>query len=152
MTSFDPHALQDGAESNALRQRGQQRTAGEGDVPAIALPAGSPAEFERHAAKHQAEQHSDHRGVQRGHQHGIGQRKRREHPAAAEHQPGLVAVPHRRHTVHDDIAVGLVRKQRKQQAEAKVEAVHHHIDEDGKGDDEGPDGGDVDAAGHDLAP
>ena len=84
--------------------------------------------------------------VERRHQHRIGQRKRRHQAAAAQHQPGLVAVPDRRHAVHDHVAVGLVGKQRKQDAEAEIEPVHHHIDEDREGDDEGPDGGDVDAA------
>jgi len=50
-------------------------------------------------------------------------------PPPPEHQPGFVAVPDRRDAVHDDVAVGLLRKQRKQDAEAEIEAVHHDIDE-----------------------
>ena len=111
-----------------------------------------PAEFEGDAAKDQADQHRDDRRVQRRHQHRIGQRKRRHQAAAAEHQPGFVAVPDRRDAVHDDVAIGLRGKQRKQDAEPEVEAVHHHIDEHRKGDDERPDGREVDAGGHRAAP
>src|SRR5205085_6898781 len=63
---------------------------------------------------------------------------------AAEDQPGLVAVPHRRHRIHDDVAVFVLREEGKQNAEAEVEAVHHDIEEHRKGDDEGPDGWQVD--------
>ena len=104
----------------------------------------SPAEFEGDAAEHQAEQHRDDRRIERRHQHRIGQRECRHQAAAAEHQPGFVAVPDRRDAVHDDVAVALLRKQRKQDAEAEVETVHHDIDEHRKGDDEGPDGRKVD--------
>ena len=92
----------------------------------------APAEFEGDAAEHQAEQHRDHRRVERRHQHRVGQRKRRHQPAAAEHQPGFVAVPDRRDAVHDDVAIAPFREQRKQDAEAEVETVHHDVDEHAK--------------------
>ena len=82
------------------------------------------------------------------HQHGISERKRRHHAAATEHEPGLVAVPDRRDAVHDDVAVGLRRKQRKENAEAEIKAVHHHIDEHGEGDDERPESCEVDRRTH----
>ena len=144
LAARDVDALQDGAERNALRQRRQQRSAGKGDVPLVPFLCRAPAEFKGDAAEHQAEQHRDHGRVERRHQHRIGQRERGHQAAAAEHQPGFVAVPDRRDAVHDDVAIALLRKQRKQDAEAEVEAVHHDIDEHGKGDDEGPDGGKVD--------
>src|SRR5205085_1369925 len=50
--------------------------------------------------------------------------------------------------IHHDVAVFLFWKQRKQHAEAEVETVHHHIDEDRKGDDEGPDDGEVRSDAH----
>jgi hypothetical protein len=45
-------------------------------------------------------------GVERRHDDGVGERKDGEQPAAAEHQPGLVAVPDGRDRVHHDVAFG----------------------------------------------
>jgi hypothetical protein len=72
-------------------------------------------------------------------QHRIGQRKRRQQPRAAEHQPGLVAVPHRRHGVHHDVAVMPQRHEGIQHADAEVEAVHHDIHHHAEENDHGPD-------------
>ena len=153
MSSLDMDALQDGTKRNALRERRQQRSAGEREIPAVALALRRPpAKFKGDAAEDQADQHRNHRRVERRHQHGIGERKRRHHSAAAEHEPGFVAVPDRRDAVHDDVAIGLRRKQREQQSEAEIEAVHHHIDKDRERDDERPDGCDVDHGGHPTDP
>ena len=46
----------------------------------------------------------------------------------------------------------LLGKQRKQHAEAEVESVHHHIDKDREGDDEGPEGRDVEDSVHPADP
>ena len=151
LPSLDMHPLQDGAKRDALRQRCEQRSAGKGDVPAVALALGSPAEFEGDAAEHQPKQHHDHWRIERRHQHRIGQRKRGHQAAAAEHQPGFVAVPDRGDAVHDDVAISLLREQRKQDAEAEVETVHDDIDEHRKRDDEGPDDRKVDCH-HRAAP
>ena len=45
---------------------------------------------------------SDHRQIERRHDDRVGRGKRRQQAAAAEHQPGLVAVPHRR----DGVIIG----------------------------------------------
>ena len=53
MTPFDMNALKDRAERDALRHSRNQRAAGKGDVPAVALALGAPAEFEGDAPEHQ---------------------------------------------------------------------------------------------------
>ena len=80
----------------------------------------------------------------RGEDQAVGQRKGRQQTAAAHHQPGLVAVPHRRDAVHRGVAVVAHLEGVEQDADAQVEAVQHHVDEDGQHDDEGPDDGEID--------
>src|SRR5690606_30900740 len=69
---------------------------------------------------------------------------------AAEHQPGLVAVPHRRDRIDRLVTAVAGRERGKQDPDAEVEAVHHHVGEDGEQDQPGPHGDDVDA--HRSAP
>jgi hypothetical protein len=111
-----------------------------------------PAEFEGDAAEDKRYEHGDQGSVERGQQHGKGERKCRHQPDAAEHEPRLIAVPHRRHAVHDHVAVRFRRKQRKQDAEAEVKAVHYNIEEHGKGDDDRPYRCEVDGEAHWAAP
>ena len=105
-----------------------------------------PAEFERDTAEHQPQQHRDNQRIGRGQHHCVGEREGGEEPAAAEHQPGLVAVPHRCDSVHRAVTLA-VPEGREQDADAEVEPVHHHIGEHREGDDESPDHGEV----HQLA-
>ena len=63
------------AEDHALREGGERRADGEGDVPP-GLAARDGAEFERDAAEHQRQQHDDHRQIERRHDHRIGARER----------------------------------------------------------------------------
>jgi hypothetical protein len=103
------------------------------------VPRIAPAELERDAAKHQAEQHRDDRRVHCRHQDGESERERRHQPAAAQHQPGLVAIPYRRDRVHRLVALLADTERREQDADAQIESVHHDVHEHGEGDDERPD-------------
>ncbi len=128
------------AEHHALEEGRRQRAADEGLVPyVLPLLAGLEAELEGHAAEDQRQQHDDDRQVERRQHHRIGQRKGREQPAAAQHQPGLVAVPDRRHGVHHDVPIGSVLHEREEDADAEIEAVHHHVHHDPEDDDHCPD-------------
>src|SRR5690606_4956339 len=71
-----------------------------------------------------------------------------EQAAAAQHQPGLVAVPHRRHGVDRLVALAADGEHREQDADAQVEAVHHHVGEHREQDDAGPDHGEVESDVH----
>ena len=99
----------------------------------------APAELEGDAAEDEAEQHRGQRRVERRQDDRVGERKGGEQPAAAEHQPGLVAVPHRRDRVHRLVALLADAEGGEEDADAEVEPVHHHIGGDGEGDDERPD-------------
>src|ERR1700722_4559922 len=90
---FDLHALDQRAEDYALRESGERRARGEGEIPEFLARAPDPAEFEGDAAQDQAEQHRDRRQIKRRLQDRIGVREGGEQPVAAEHEPGLVAVP-----------------------------------------------------------
>ena len=98
----------------------------------------APAELEGDAAEHQPQQHRDHQRIGRGQDDRIGEREGGEQAAAAHHQPGLVAVPDRRDGVHRLVALLAHREAGEQDADAEVEAVHHHIGEHGEGDDRRP--------------
>ena len=98
-----------------------------------------PAELEGDAAEDQRQQHDDDRQVERRHDHRIGEREGDQQPAAAEHEPGLVAVPERRDRVHHLVAVVLVLGERKQDADAEIEAVEDDVERDRGADERGPD-------------
>ena len=103
----------------------------------------APAKLEGHAAEDEPEQHGGERCIKRGQDDRIGKRKGGEQPAAAEHQPGLIAVPNGRNGVHRLIALLAELEQREENADAEIKAIHHHISGNGKGDQEGPDDGEI---------
>src|SRR3546814_15841419 len=72
------------------------------------------AELEGDAAEDEAEQHGDERRIERRKDGGVGQREDREKADAAEHQPGLVAVPDGGDGIHRDVAVVPLVDQREQ--------------------------------------
>ena len=82
----------------------------------------------------------------------IRQRKRGHQAAAAEHQPGFVAIPHRRDGIHGGVAFPADPEHRKQDADAEIEAVHDHVHEHGEGENAGPDVGEHGAVSHGWPP
>src|SRR5207253_410295 len=79
------------------------------------------------------------RQIKRWHDHGIGTRKRHPQPAAAEDEPGLVAVPERRDRVHQGVAVAFAAREGEENADAEIETVEDDIEADGGGDEQRPD-------------
>src|SRR3546814_4233805 len=77
------------------------------------------AELEGDAAEDEAEQHGDERRIERRKDGGVGQREDREKADAAEHQPGLVAVPDGGDGIHRDVAVVPLVDQREQHARSE---------------------------------
>ena len=137
--ALDRDALEQRAERDPLREGRDQRAEEEAGIPEFAVAGIAPAELEGDAAEDEAEQHRDQRRVERGQDDRISEREGGEQPAAAEHQPGLVAVPDRRDRVHRLVALLADREAREEDADAEIEPVHHHIGRDREGDDEGPD-------------
>ena len=108
------------------------------------LPAfRAPAELEGDAAEDEAEQHEDDRHVERGQHGGVGQREDRHQAAAAEDEPGLVAVPDRGDRVGHHVAVVLFGEEREEDADAEIEAVEDDVGEHREGDEAGPDEGEI---------
>ena len=140
-------ALQKPAQGDALCQSGHDGTQDESGVPVFAMRGIAPTELEGDAAEDQRQQHRDDRRVQRRQHDAVGHRERRHQPAAAQHQPRLVAVPHRRDRVHG-VGPFVLLQGREQDTDAQVEAIQHDIGEDREGDDEGPDGGQVEDDRH----
>ncbi len=110
------------------------------------MPRIAPAELEGDAAQHEAEQHRDQRRIERGQDDRIGQREGGHQAPAAQHQPGLVAVPDRRDAVHRDVPLMADLEAGEEDADAQIEAVHDDIGDDREADDPGPDDGEVDHA------
>jgi hypothetical protein len=138
-------ALHQGSERNALGGGREGRPGREGPVPCESLAFGAPAELESDAAKYEAKQHRDQRRIKRRQHHRVGQWKRRIEPAAAQHQPCLVAVPHWRDRVHCKIAIPRL-EEGKEDANAEIESVGDDIGKHRKSDEPGPDEGEVDHA------
>jgi hypothetical protein len=59
--------------------------------------------------------------------------------ASAEHEPRLVAIPERGDGIHHLVAVVLALRERKQYADAEIEAVDDHVHRHREPDDCGPD-------------
>src|SRR5690606_1489456 len=136
--AFHADALEQRAERHPLRESGQKRAACERKIPEPLMRLVAPAELEGDTAKNQREQHRDDRRIERRHDDRIGERKRRHQPAAAQHQPGLVAIPDRRDGVHRLIALLSTLEQREQDADAQIEAVEHDIGKNRESKDESP--------------
>ena len=99
----------------------------------------APPRLEGDAPEDQPEQHSDKRRVEGRKDDRIGEREGGQQTAAAQHKPSLVAIPDRGHRVHRPIALRPDGNPWEQDADAKIEPVHHDIGGDGKGDDKRPD-------------
>ena len=127
------------AEDDALAQRRQRGAGSEGEIPVGLAGLRDGAEFERDAAEDERKQHHDHRQIERRHDDGIGARERDPQSAAAEHQPGLVAVPERRDRGDHLVALFFVATERKQDADAEIETVEDDVERDRETDHAGPD-------------
>src|SRR5262245_8221581 len=101
------------------------------------------AELEGDAAKYQRQQHDQDRKIKRRDKDGEGKWKGRKQCHAAQHQPGLVAVPYGRNRVHHEIARSGVRHEVVENANPQVEAVEQDIEEDAGAEDQRPHGHEV---------
>ena len=81
----------------------------------------------------------DDREIDRRQDDGEGERKGGEQRHAAEHEPGLVAVPDRRDRVHHQIARAAVGREAVEDADAEVEAVEQHIEKHADAEHQRPD-------------
>ena len=124
--------------ASPLREGRDERAACESDIPQRPMAGIAPAELEGDAAEDETQQHGDNRRVEGRQDDRISEREGGEEAAAAEHEPGLVAVPHRRDRVHRNVALLARRERREQEADAEVEPVHDHIGEDREGDEHRP--------------
>src|SRR3546814_4474583 len=70
------------------------------------------------------------RQVQRREHQRVGLGERRQQAGAAEHQPGLVAVPDGRGGIHHVVELGLVLGERREDAQPEHEAVEQYRSEE----------------------
>ena len=132
-------AMHEGAHDGALHQRGKHRAEGEGEVPGPAIALRLEAELEGDAAQDQPDQHEDDGNVERRQHDGVSERKGGEQAAAAEHEPGLVAVPEGGDRVHHGVAVLVRGGKREQHAEAEIVAAEQHVEKYRERQDRRPD-------------
>ena len=109
----------------------------------------APTELERDATEHQGQQHGDDGRIKRRQDHAVGEREGRQQPATAQHEPGLVTVPHGSDGIHGAVAFLAGGYGLEQNADAEVEAIHDDIGEDREGDDEGEDRRKIEGERHD---
>ncbi|MNS64465.1 hypothetical protein D3C72_975920 [compost metagenome] len=140
------NAIEERPKGDALGEGGDDRAANERLVPPVAAAlAGLEAELEGHAAEDQAQQHQYQRQVEGAEDHRVGQGEGTEQARTAQHQPGLVAVPHWCDGIHHDVAFFLVLDRQEENADAEVEAVHDDVHHDPENNDQCPDQRDIDA-------
>jgi hypothetical protein len=96
------------------------------------------AVFESNTAKDQSEKQQQDRDVEGRQEHRIDHREGREQRGADHHQPSLVAVPKGRDCRHHLFPQRSVIGGAEQDADAEVEAVEDHINEDRHCDDRRP--------------
>ncbi len=109
-------------------------------------------EFEGDAAKDEREQHNQHGKVDSGQDDREGERKRCQKSDAAQHEPRLVAVPDRRHRVHDKVARRQIRREPIKNADPEIESVQQDIEKHAKAENDRPQGHEVEhGRGHDPA-
>ena len=132
-------ALHEGAEHHALREGRDAASRNGRRSPSRLRALGLEAELEGDAAEDERDQHRGDRQVEGRHQDRVGEVEDREEPAAAEDEPGLVAVPDRRHREHHAVAPVLVARGLEEDADAEVEAVDDDVHGHREGDEPGPD-------------
>ena len=93
------------------------------------MPLRLEAELEGDAAQDEPDEHEDDGEVKRRHHDRVGEREGCEQPAAAHHQPGLVAVPEGRDRAHHGVAVLVAGREREERAETEVVAAEQYIEE-----------------------
>src|SRR5436190_24365859 len=120
------HALDERTEDDALRERRERRARDEGEIPRCLALRDQP-KLKRNAAEYQRQQHHDHRQIKGWHDDRIGNRERDQETGAAEHEPGLVAVPEWCDRAHHLVALAFALGERKQNADAEIEAVEDDI-------------------------
>jgi hypothetical protein len=111
----------------------------EGVVPDALRGLRLEAELEGDAAEDERDQHDEERHVERRQQDRVGEIEDSEEPAAAQDEPGLVAVPDRRDGEHHPVAPILRPRGREEDADAEIEAVGHDVHGDRNGEEPRPD-------------
>src|SRR5208283_748993 len=133
----DGNAADHAADSGALHECHDHGTDAEAQVP-DERDATTAAELEGHAAEDQAEQQQQGGDVKGRQEYRICGGKGREQRGPDHDQPGFVAVPEGRDRVDHLLAQLAVAHRAEQDADAKVEAVEHGIDQDRAPDDGSP--------------
>src|SRR6266566_3545892 len=113
--------------SSTLAEGSKHGAGGKRERPMRLAAYAEPAELECDAAKDQRQQHDDDRQIERRQNDRIRQRESDHQSGAAEHEPGLIAVPERRDGIHHLVALVLAFGERKQDADAEVESVEDHV-------------------------
>src|SRR5271170_4307932 len=119
----------------ALDERAEDGAVVEGAVPKSPMLGVAVAEFERHAAKYERQQHDEDRKIDRRYDDGEGERESSHERNPAENEPCLVAIPDRRDRVHDQIARIPTGCESVEDAHAEVKAVQQHVKEDANAED-----------------
>ena len=133
MTIGDRQSLDQGSDHQALGECGDKRPAGEAGVPDPAQPLGLVAVFEGHAAQDQTREHNEKGQVKGREQCRIDDRKGPPEHHSGDDQPGLVAVPDRRHRTHHRAPALFIAGQPEKDADAEVEAVEQYVKQNAYG-------------------
>src|SRR5258708_6296047 len=118
MAIGDRKALDEGPDRHALDEGGEERSAGKAGIPDPPHPLCLVAELERYAAQDQARQHNKARNIEGRKPRPINDGKGTPQHDAGHDEPGLIAVPDRRHGTQHGAPSRLVSRQTKENADA----------------------------------
>ena len=137
MAIYDRNATDHRADRRALNKSGDRRAEKKALVPQ-SVRTTAVAELECDAAENQPEQKQQHGDVKSRQKDGVDDRESGEQRRADHHEPSLVAVPEWGDRVHHLCAERHIPGGPEQDPHAQIEAVKDHVQDDGPGDDRGP--------------
>ncbi len=124
--------------SQPLYKSRDQGPAGKAYIPDPAQPLRLVTKLEGHTAQDQAQQHDDEREIERRQQIRVDEREGSPQNDGGDHQPGLVAVPDRRDGAQHLATPGLAVRQSEQQADAEIDTVEQHVEQNADGQKRDP--------------
>src|SRR5690606_27994581 len=86
-------------------------------------------ELKSYAAENQGNHHQNNWHIQRREYGRVSEWESCKQSCTAQYHPGFIAIPDRSHGIHHDITFILMRKERKQDADAQIETIKNSINQ-----------------------
>ncbi len=121
------------ANRHSLHEAREQGSACKAQIPYPAHPLRLVAKLECYSTQDQTQQHDDEREIECRQQRRIDDREGAPQDHTADHQPSFVAVPNRCDGALDGVTLGVAVCQAEQHADAEVDTVEQHVEQNADG-------------------